>query len=415
MNITELIKELSPANNAGSVAVDSAITLLFQTNMDASTLTAENLVLREANGATVALVLSYDALNKTLTATPTAPLAGGTLYQLVFAANGMKTIFGDGLTTQAISYFTTEATEAPAPEPDPDPIVVPEPPPLIGNLNLTASYPEDNAFETELSTLLFAFDADIDPTTVTADSIRLNEYSPNPLVMQLANQTAYTLTPNAGTDAKILSLEISPELVKGKEYQVTLAPTLSTVEGLTLGRTLTRRFQILWDTFYATVADVRLLMGQFAAPYSDQDIARLIHTQSMNVYQTMSGKTDFDETLWLETFPYYAGQYVTYSTAYTFILGQVLDANSGNKRSVVLGDLSVSESTSVGTDVSDLMGLLKAEMEKWWKLLNGAEDLEDGGAVAINWVRTPGSAIKAGTSSPYDDFLTRTPFAELGE
>ena len=230
-------------------------------------------------------------------------------------------------------------------------------------------------------------------------------------------QSAETNSLSVDTEKSVngyLVLTVSPALAAGTAYILELKTGLSSTLNSKLQAAVSIHFQTRWSQFFTTVRAVRLLMGRFADAYTDSELAEMIYQQSTEIYQLMSMRPDFFEDDW-DPAPYAAKQYVLYCTAYTAMLNQALESSSGIKKNFQLGDLQVSESTSVSSEISNLLGLFEKEMDKWWTHLYGAdEEAVDDGIYKPVLSKALGSATKSETDYAYPTFLTRASFAELG-
>jgi hypothetical protein len=70
----------TPAAGATSVGVGTTVSAVFSQAMDAGSLTSSTVTLTGPGGAPVAATVAYDSTSKTVTLTPSAPLAHGTTY-----------------------------------------------------------------------------------------------------------------------------------------------------------------------------------------------------------------------------------------------------------------------------------------------------------------------------------------------
>jgi hypothetical protein len=83
--------------------------------MNAATLTASTIVLRNAANALVPATVSYDAPFQTGVLTPTSPLSGSTTYTATITGGsaGVKDVAGNALASNYVSSFTTAAASGP--------------------------------------------------------------------------------------------------------------------------------------------------------------------------------------------------------------------------------------------------------------------------------------------------------------
>jgi hypothetical protein len=103
-------KDLNGATAATEVPVDADLTATFNTDVDASTATSSNIMLKRTfDNATVDL--DIDVSGKTITITPTDGMSGGVKYVLSIGA-GLKSTSGVAFTAAERS-FTTAGTFAP--------------------------------------------------------------------------------------------------------------------------------------------------------------------------------------------------------------------------------------------------------------------------------------------------------------
>ena len=94
----------SPVNNANDVSLNSAISVTFGENLDASTITSETVTLKDASNTNVTGTVTY--ANKVITFTPSADLNETTQYTLTITT-GVKDVAGNGLSSNVILSFTT--------------------------------------------------------------------------------------------------------------------------------------------------------------------------------------------------------------------------------------------------------------------------------------------------------------------
>lgn len=410
------ITAVSPVHNAANVAVATIPSVTFTAAMEAASLNAQTIFLEKANGPVVPVTYQYDFLNQRVSLSPASPFEGDTQYVLRILSGelGPKTITGDTSAREYAFVFTTEVAavveppiEPPVEEPVPEEPVVP----VETVFFLEESYPKEGDLAETLDKVFLRFSEPIDLLTVV-ENVSLKKDTGSNLLSLF--QSAETNSLSVDTEKSVngyLVLTVSPALTAGTAYILELKTGLASTLNSKLQAAVSIHFQTRWSQFFTTVRAVRLLMGRFADAYTDSELAEMIYQQSTEIYQLMSMQTGFDETTWAPA-PYAATQYVLYRSAYNAMLNQSLESSSGIKKNFQLGDLQVSEASTVSSEIANLLGLFEKEMNKWWNLLTGEEEYD--GIYKPNLSKTLGSATKAETDYSYPTFLTRAGFNELG-
>jgi hypothetical protein len=105
------VTSFSPSSGSSSVPTTTAATVTFSEAMDASSITASTVFLRNASGATVSATVSYNAANYTATITPSTALSSSMTYTIVVkgGALAVKDSAGNPLAADVTSSFTTAA------------------------------------------------------------------------------------------------------------------------------------------------------------------------------------------------------------------------------------------------------------------------------------------------------------------
>ena len=415
-SIYNLIKSVLPAQNSLSVLTTIKPSLFFVASMQKNTLTAQTILFYKVNGSVVPATYRYDSLNQVLEIQPTVPLDGNTQYQvrILSGEQGPRTILKETSSREYVFSFTTEVTAVVEPPPE-EPTVPPtEPAPeetLLPPFLLLDSYPSNESLVALPEKLFFRFNEPVDITT--ADAVSLGEKGLSKLFSFFSQEEIALTLDNENTKDGYLVYTIGTPLASGKQYEITIDSGLKALSGNVFSAEQTLTFQTLWEKFYSSIEAVRLLLGLFSEEYTDKQLAELIQQQSIGVYQLASMRDDFVEADWTNGAPYAASQYVLYRTAYSVMLSQTLETSSGMKKSFQLGDLSVSESSTVSSEISDLLALFEREMDKWWKALTGEEEVV-AGDYRPTLSKRLGSATKAETDYSYPSFLTRASMNDLG-
>jgi Domain of unknown function (DUF4082)/Bacterial Ig-like domain len=199
------ISARSPADGAVGVALNSAVTLTFSENMDATTVNGTTLQLRPSTGTTVAASVAYNAATRVATLTPSAALLPSTTY-IATAVGGstdprLKDSSGNALVTTSQSTFATVVADTVAP-------------------TITAATPSNGATGVAIgASVVVTFSEPMDASSLSPGSIELRQSSGGAVVAasvtyatatqaatltptsSLAPATSYTATVRGGADA----------------------------------------------------------------------------------------------------------------------------------------------------------------------------------------------------------------------
>jgi len=108
---------LNPASGATNVAISATVTVTFSEALNASTVSSSTVFLRDANSVVVPAAVAYNSAAKTVTLTPTSPLANSMTYTIVVKSGsaGVKDLAGNALVSDSTSSFTTIAASTSSP------------------------------------------------------------------------------------------------------------------------------------------------------------------------------------------------------------------------------------------------------------------------------------------------------------
>jgi hypothetical protein len=215
------VTSTSPPAGATGVARSSTVTATFSRSMDPATISASTFTLTGPSGP-VSAAVAYDDTTHIATLTPSASLASGTSYTARLAA----TIAGrDGKQLgTAVSWSFQTLTPAP--------LQVSSTVPAAGATGIAATVKPRATFS-----------RDLDPATLTASTFTLTSPGgavPATVAYDSATRTA-TLTPNAALPA-------------GVTYTATLAASVATGDGASLGSAFTWSFAVSAGAAPFTVA-----------------------------------------------------------------------------------------------------------------------------------------------------------------
>lgn len=427
MTIRYIVESITPQNNAQNVAPRDTVTIEFREHLDESSI-ENSMWIVAPGGKRLSASYNYSGRNKTVEIVPDNPFEEGVhTIHIGTLENGPKTVTGE-LSETPYNYFFRVgevASEEPESPSEDEPLEESEeetpptsPPqsdifePDIQGLQLLDSYPSNGVVVSGGEPVVLVFSEEVESSELY-EQVFLGEKALHPLLAGLDGFDLIPLQVQTSGPRRTHTLLLPSQLEEGQEYNLFISPGIVSVNGSSLEEEINIPFQRNWDTMFTTVEDVKLVLGEFSNSLTDAELMRLIHRESVATYQIISRRPAFVAEEWEnDTWPYAAGQYVVYKAAYQAILGQVIESSSGMRQSVKLGDFSVESSGITSRELSDLLGLLKEEVDRWWRFLNGIdEDLDDEIYVPN---RRAVSAQKAGDTSPYEDFMERIPFGELG-
>jgi hypothetical protein len=105
------VSAVSPVNGANGVSATSAVTVAFNEPMDAATINANTILLRNPAGAAIAASVAYNSATRTATLTPSAALSTSTTYTATARGGSTdpraKDVAGNALAASVSWSFTT--------------------------------------------------------------------------------------------------------------------------------------------------------------------------------------------------------------------------------------------------------------------------------------------------------------------
>jgi hypothetical protein len=109
------VTAFNPAFGSANVAISATMAVTFSEALNASTVNASTVFVRNASNVVVAASVAYNSSTNTATITPTGDLANSTTYTIVAkgGAAGVKDLAGNALAADATSSFTTVAVVTP--------------------------------------------------------------------------------------------------------------------------------------------------------------------------------------------------------------------------------------------------------------------------------------------------------------
>jgi len=175
------VASITPADNATDIPLNTTVTVVFNTDMDNTTITATNFYIKKGgSGTAIAATVTYDASTRTATLTPSANLLSNTSYT-IYLSRYIKTSAGtrinSGSTYSGYSFTTHLADTIP-------PVV-------------TITSPANGAIGiARTSRITATFSEDIDQSTLTTSSFSVNNGVTGTITY---NSTTYmaTFTPSS--------------------------------------------------------------------------------------------------------------------------------------------------------------------------------------------------------------------------
>ena len=428
--IRTVFKALSPSQGETNVERDRVIRIYFQNAMSSITLN-KNTIFLSYNDEPLDSQYEYDALDRVLSITPNEAMLPNEEYTLTFKSgnSGIKTVTNKILFEDIkYGFFTGELflTEIPPEEPKEDieeeegetpppeePPIPEEPEEVFDYFRVLTTYPDNNQLWKTSEVIAVKFNKAI--TDASKDLVTLFVKPISHLIE--SNETIPT-TNSLSSDKTTIYIKPNVEIAKGEEFQLVVSKDIQSTAGESLGSNYVIHILSEHEFYYLDVDTLKLVAGDFANGYTDIELANLIGNASHNLYNTLSALEiyEFEEFTVVTTGPYGASQYVMYSVIYQMVLGNSLLTASGSSKDIKLGDLSVGGSERVSDTLPELLKMLKAELDRWWKvLLHKNPTAGDDPEVYMNWYRYGSNATRGSTDYPNPDFNTRVPFTGLGE
>jgi hypothetical protein len=208
-----------PASGAVNQAVNQAITVVFDQDMDQSTLTTSTFFVAKPGGSPLTATVTYDPGSHTATLTPVASYQSGQRYQVTLTS-GVRGANGATLTGAPVTWIFTVLSDAPA---------------------ILSRVPGDGATDVSVSqSIHVVFNVDMNPATISLATIYVQPVGGSPLVS--------TVTYNAST--KTATIDPAVAFENKTLYQVTLSAAVLGQSGLPLADA-----PVIWFFTTETAAD----------------------------------------------------------------------------------------------------------------------------------------------------------------
>jgi len=295
-------------------------------------------------------------------------------------------------------------------------------------------YPPVNSMNLTPEKVIVVFSANVDMTTVTADSFYIVEKIYKEKLTVVDFMTAYasskqiTAVIDEPTMPNVISL--TAELEPDKEYTVIVRESVAKADGTKLGSPYHWAFVTKYTRLYGDEEEIRADLGLAGIDIPERILYKHMNTISIYAYQVNSATDTFSAVAYEDgAAPYYMHQYVRYKVGYDMLLSAQLGvaassttntggtAASGAISDVTLGDLKVSydasgtgsSSSSKGPSASLLIEIIpefKQKVKLWEDMVHGHNN---------RGYAKPVLAARGENAEAYPDFLTRAEFNELGQ
>lgn len=334
-------------------------------------------------------------------------LPEGSYYAYVKAVNA------SGQSDWSIGQFVVEAAPVATPSPTP----TPAPNPGGGDIfsfDVVDKYPSQNSVDMTPDRVVIQFSDNVDPATVTADSVYIVKKADK------ATLSGMDLMIDYGPDKKIVSVLLpitTPNMVMltatfedDAEYTVIVRESVKSTTGASLGMAAHWSFITKYTRLYGDPKLIRQDIGALSNTLTDKALYQYMSESSKYVYEIASNTSIFVASDYENgQAPYYIHQYARYRTAYDLLLNAQLSSTGGSgfTSQIVLGDLTVSkEADAGGGGLSDILADLKEKLKPFMDMIQGHHN---------RGYAKPMTVVRGENVESYPDFLTRTDFVELGQ
>jgi len=302
-----IVSSVSPVNNATSVAVNGTISAVFSEAMNATTITASTLILKDGSNNAVSGTVSYGGT--TATFTPSGNLSYSTTYTVTITT-GVKDSAGNAMVSNYVWTFSTGTVSDTTP-------------PTVSSVS-----PVNNATSVAVNGSISAvFSEAMNATTITASTLTLKDGNNNAVSGTVSyNGTTATFTPSTSLN-----------------YSTTYTVTITTGVKDSAGNAMVSNY--VWTFSTGTVSDTTpptvssvspvnnatsvAVNGSISAVFSEAMNASTITTTTMTVKAgatSVSGTVGYSGT----TATFTPSANLSYSTVYTVTITSSVKDLAGN-------------------------------------------------------------------------------------
>ena len=280
----------------------------------------------------------------------------------------------------------------------------------IFSFNVVETYPRRNDVDVTPEKIIIVFGDNINPDTVTEDTIYIvkkpdkdhlsfvdfmTEYAPS-------KKVSATIEPMTTPNIVVLTSTLEDDA----EYTVIVRETVQSTNGAKLGMAYHWSFMTKFSRLYGDAEMIRSDLGPMAARLSNKTLYKAMRDNSIHAYNIVSQTANFNPADYEGgKAPYYVHQYVRYRTSYDLLLNGQIQETSGSGSAIQLGDLRVDKKTSSSQQQLSLRDF-KERIKPWEDAMHGYNN---------RGYAKPSVVVRGENVESYPDFLTRTEFRELGQ
>ena len=399
-----IINTRTPSESEINVYLNQLIYVVFDQNIDSTTLDDNTVVLYRTSDYTILeKVFTYDSDTFTATFTPDVIFDKNTTYNMVVvgadqSTTCVKNAAGERLATTSTWFFTTgeDIYEAPAdtePETQPDvpvadaPVIQVLEPATVTDFAVTITDPEN--YESNIGTInsdnetvywpgpitvtfnrLLASGAAVDQNWVT---LRAEAVDGDPAT--LTNVPSGVLA----SGGPMYSFVWTPVDYADNQYNwrtnneiiVTLSEDIEDYEGNLLGSDYQFMFTMAYRPLYCTVKKIRTVIGPYIRDVADDTVNRLIYQNSLEAFNIANEV--YGQNQWTIDNPTFAAKMWTCcKTQYDLLYARMLDdAANGPGQMKRLGDFNIQEQTALSEGLKGALQKALDCMNAWMKQLLG--------------------------------------------
>lgn len=330
-------------------------------------------------------------------------LTEGTYYAYIRAINGSST-----------SEWASQQFFVSAPAVNPNPSQPSGGGGDIFSFDVVDTYPRRDDVDITPEQIIIIFSSDIDPTTVTADTVYIINKADKQNLSLIDFMTNYAPSKKVAATLEPITvpnmITLTAVLDNDAEYTVIVRETVKNDSGASLGTAYHWSFVTEYTRLYGDPALVRQDIGSISSSTSDKVLYKYLDDSTKYAFQVVSNASTFIAGNYNDgKAPYEVHQYVRYRTAYAVLLNSQLHSGSGGAftKEVKLGDLTVMQSPAAGggstsSAISDLQDKMKIYMD----MIQGHHN---------RGYAKPQVVIRGENAQPEPTFITRTEFKDLGQ